>query len=137
MCFGAEIHTSNLIYCLKTSKQINASLLLENQKYFSYRYFLISFSFCKFFFVLEGTFLLSVSDLLDLSFITVYFIFLLHMMTRSCFVCEQACRGEGLDSGVNLVRTRHIDEIDSGRLAYKIPTTADFLVCWSTVPGKR
>ncbi|XP_045103983.1 caspase-1-like isoform X1 [Portunus trituberculatus] len=47
----------------------------------------------------------------------------------------QACRGEGLDSGVNLVRTRHIDEIDSGRLAYKIPTTADFLICWSTVPG--
>ena len=52
------------------------------------------------------------------------------------FVFEQACRGEGLDSGVTLVRSHPSDEIDSGRLAYKIPTTADFLICWSTVPGK-
>ncbi|MPC10163.1 Caspase-1 [Portunus trituberculatus] len=54
---------------------------------------------------------------------------------QDCKCNLAACRGEGLDSGVNLVRTRHIDEIDSGRLAYKIPTTADFLICWSTVPG--
>ncbi|KAG0717871.1 Caspase-1 [Chionoecetes opilio] len=47
----------------------------------------------------------------------------------------QACRGEGLDTGVTLVRNHPSDEIDSGRLAYKVPTTADFLICWSTVPG--
>lgn len=47
----------------------------------------------------------------------------------------QACRGEGLDSGVTLAHSRPSDEIDSGVIAYKIPTTADFLICWSTVSG--
>lgn len=47
----------------------------------------------------------------------------------------QACRGDGLDPGTTLVRSRPSDETDSGHLAYKIPNTADFLVCWSTVPG--
>ncbi|XP_069174400.1 caspase-1 isoform X1 [Procambarus clarkii] len=46
----------------------------------------------------------------------------------------QACRGEGLDAGVTLVRARPSDETDSGYLSYKIPETADFLICWSTVP---
>ncbi|KAK3862330.1 hypothetical protein Pcinc_031799 [Petrolisthes cinctipes] len=47
----------------------------------------------------------------------------------------QACRGDGLDSGVTLVRSQPSDETDSGYLAYKIPSTADFLICWSTVSG--
>ncbi|XP_042213828.1 caspase-1-like isoform X2 [Homarus americanus] len=47
----------------------------------------------------------------------------------------QACRGDGLDAGVTLVRSRPSDETDSGYLAYKIPNTADYLICWSTVPG--
>ncbi|XP_063603069.1 caspase-1-like isoform X1 [Penaeus indicus] len=47
----------------------------------------------------------------------------------------QACRGEGLDSGTTLVQQKNRDEIDSGYQAYKIPNTADFLVCWSTIPG--
>lgn len=47
----------------------------------------------------------------------------------------QACRGEGLDAGVTLVRSQPSDETDSGYLAYKIPNTADYLICWSTVPG--
>ncbi|KAK8733635.1 hypothetical protein OTU49_006399 [Cherax quadricarinatus] len=47
----------------------------------------------------------------------------------------QACRGENLDAGVTLVRSRPSDETDSGYLSYKIPNTADYLICWSTVPG--
>jgi len=48
----------------------------------------------------------------------------------------QACRGDGLDQGVQMVQTRVSDETDSGYLSYKIPTTCDFLICWSTVPGQ-
>ncbi|XP_068237606.1 caspase-1-like [Palaemon carinicauda] len=47
----------------------------------------------------------------------------------------QACRGEGLDPGTTLVNTGPKDETDAGSLSYKIPNTADFLICWSTVPG--
>ncbi|XP_037804964.1 caspase-1-like [Penaeus monodon] len=44
----------------------------------------------------------------------------------------QACRGEKLDAGTTLKQ----DDIDAGSQAYyKIPNAADFLECWSTVPG--
>ncbi|XP_047488847.1 caspase-1-like isoform X3 [Penaeus chinensis] len=44
----------------------------------------------------------------------------------------QACRGEKLDAGTTLQR----DELDSGcQSSYKIPNSADFLECWSTIPG--
>lgn len=52
------------------------------------------------------------------------------------FFFIQACRGDGLDQGVQMVHTRVSDETDSGYLSYKIPTTCDFLICWSTVPGQ-
>ncbi|XP_037773186.1 caspase-1-like, partial [Penaeus monodon] len=44
----------------------------------------------------------------------------------------KACRGEKLDAGTTLKQ----DEIDAGSQAYyKIPNAADFLECWSTIPG--
>ncbi|XP_076058848.1 death caspase-1 [Oratosquilla oratoria] len=46
----------------------------------------------------------------------------------------QACRGDMLDKGVTLVKVPR-DEVDGGAFSYKIPTQADFLICWSTVPG--
>ncbi|XP_069174593.1 caspase-1-like [Procambarus clarkii] len=47
----------------------------------------------------------------------------------------QACRGERLDTGVTLERSRPTDETDCGYLSYRIPVAADFLICWSTIPG--
>lgn len=44
----------------------------------------------------------------------------------------QACQGDQLDSGVQLKR---YTESDSNAISYKIPTHADFLIAYSTVPG--
>ena len=44
------------------------------------------------------------------------------------FAGFQACRGEGLDSGVQA------DDADDEK-AERIPTEADFLMAYSTVPG--
>ncbi|CAG2110522.1 unnamed protein product [Medioppia subpectinata] len=47
----------------------------------------------------------------------------------------QACRGEGIDSGIKM-KTLGVDEVDSNHeIVYKIPTIADFLVYYSTAPG--
>ncbi|XP_063602982.1 caspase-1-like [Penaeus indicus] len=44
----------------------------------------------------------------------------------------QACRGTTLDAGTILQQ----DETDScSQSCYKIPNSADFLECWSTIPG--
>lgn len=45
----------------------------------------------------------------------------------------QACRGDEVDSGVKLVRSR--TETDSSQEAYKIPTHADFLIAYSSAEG--
>lgn len=44
----------------------------------------------------------------------------------------QACQGDKLDGGVNMCRT----ETDGQNNSYRIPTQADFLIAYSTVPGK-
>jgi len=43
----------------------------------------------------------------------------------------QACQGDQLDHGVDMVRT----ETDAGTASYKIPAHADFLITYSTIPG--
>lgn len=44
----------------------------------------------------------------------------------------QACQGSNLDKGITLSRT----ETDGQPHSYRIPTYADFLISYSTVPGK-
>jgi len=44
----------------------------------------------------------------------------------------QACQGDQFDSGVKMQR---YTESDSQTLSYKIPTHADFLIAYSTIPG--
>lgn len=44
----------------------------------------------------------------------------------------QACQGDRLDAGVHL-RT----QVDGGDASFKIPNHADFLIAYSTVPGKK
>ncbi len=51
-----------------------------------------------------------------------------HLLIYSNFDGFQACRGEGLDSGVQA------DDADDEK-AERIPTEADFLMAYSTVPG--
>ncbi|KAG1669181.1 Caspase [Nymphon striatum] len=46
----------------------------------------------------------------------------------------QACQGDKLDRGVTLMGSK--DEADAGNQTYKIPIHADFLIAYSTVPGK-
>lgn len=43
----------------------------------------------------------------------------------------QACQGDQLDGGITLSRT----QVDGNPISYKIPTQADFLIAYSTVPG--
>ena len=45
----------------------------------------------------------------------------------------QACPGDQLDGGTTLVPRR--TATDGDVVSYKIPTHADFLLCFSTVPG--
>lgn len=45
----------------------------------------------------------------------------------------QACRGDKLDGGLNLVSRT---QTDSGKAGYKIPTHADFLLAFSTFEGQ-
>ncbi len=45
----------------------------------------------------------------------------------------QACQGDQLDSGVRLTSTTATDS--SVAQSYKIPSRADFLIAYSTVPG--
>ena len=47
----------------------------------------------------------------------------------------QACQGDQLDSGMKLKPVAHT-ETDSAALSYKIPSHADFLIAYSTIPGK-
>lgn len=44
----------------------------------------------------------------------------------------QACQGDRLDSGIQL-RT----QVDGSSSSYKIPIHADFLIAYSTIPGKK
>ena len=46
----------------------------------------------------------------------------------------KACRGKKLDSGIYM--TMGEDVIDGRAPAFKIPSIADFLVYYSTAPGK-
>lgn len=46
----------------------------------------------------------------------------------------QACQGDQLDSGVRL-KPVATTETDSHSFSYKIPSHADFLICYSTIPG--
>ncbi|XP_040068356.1 caspase-7 isoform X2 [Ixodes scapularis] len=43
----------------------------------------------------------------------------------------QACRGDLLDDGVPVV----VDSVDAPTRVVRVPTDADFLICFSTVPG--
>lgn len=47
----------------------------------------------------------------------------------------QACQGDRLDAGITLNRTE-TDSSDNQSMAYKIPIHADFLIAYSTIPGK-
>lgn len=44
----------------------------------------------------------------------------------------QACQGDRLDGGVHM-RT----QVDGGSSSFKIPIYADFLIAYSTIPGKK
>ncbi|KAK7870104.1 hypothetical protein R5R35_011083 [Gryllus longicercus] len=44
----------------------------------------------------------------------------------------QACQGDQLDGGITLAKRT---EVDGNSVSYKIPTHADFLIAYSTVPG--
>lgn len=44
----------------------------------------------------------------------------------------QACQGDQLDMGVKMV---HNTETDAKSMSYKIPSHADFLIAYSTIPG--
>merc|ERR1719420_2408270 len=44
----------------------------------------------------------------------------------------QACQGDQLDQGVKMV---HNTETDAKSMSYKIPSHADFLIAYSTIPG--
>merc|ERR1712088_1288396 len=46
----------------------------------------------------------------------------------------QACQGDQLDAGVRLKRCAYT-ETDSNAMSYKIPSHADFLIAYSTIPG--
>lgn len=46
----------------------------------------------------------------------------------------QACQGDRLDSGVNL-KSKESSDSDSNQQNLRIPTHADFLIVYSTVPG--
>ena len=46
----------------------------------------------------------------------------------------QACQGDQLDSGVKL-RPVNYTETDAKSMSYKIPSHADFLIAYSTIPG--
>eukprot|EP00094_Tigriopus_californicus_P003211 TCALIF_03091-PB protein Name:"Similar to Caspase-1 (Spodoptera frugiperda)" AED:0.13 eAED:0.13 QI:0/0/0.33/0.66/0.5/0.66/3/83/463 len=46
----------------------------------------------------------------------------------------QACQGDQLDGGIRLEKCS-TTEIDSSALSYKIPSHADFLIAYSTIPG--
>lgn len=45
----------------------------------------------------------------------------------------QACQGDNLDRGVTLSRTEH----DGQPGSYRIPIHADFLITYSTIPGRK
>ncbi|XP_031783182.1 caspase-1-like [Nasonia vitripennis] len=48
----------------------------------------------------------------------------------------QACRGDNLDHGVRMIRSRRTQTDGSGSdTSYRVPTHADFLFGYSTVPG--
>jgi len=47
----------------------------------------------------------------------------------------QACQGDQLDSGVKMVDNRGATETDAKSMSYKIPSHADFLIAYSTIPG--
>jgi caspase 7 len=46
----------------------------------------------------------------------------------------QACQGDQLDTGVHLKKVNYT-ETDSNAMSYKIPSHADFLIAYSTIPG--
>lgn len=48
----------------------------------------------------------------------------------------QACQGDRLDGGVTLHNRTETDSADNQTMAYKIPVHADFLIAYSTIPGK-
>lgn len=48
----------------------------------------------------------------------------------------QACQGDRLDGGITLHNRTETDSGDSPSMAYKIPVHADFLIAYSTIPGK-
>lgn len=47
----------------------------------------------------------------------------------------QACQGDQLDGGVTMVNRTETDSGSGSTMNYKIPTHADFLIAYSTIPG--
>ena len=61
--------------------------------------------------------------------------FFLVAVTKICICLKfQACQGDQLDAGVRLKRCAYT-ETDSNSMSYKIPSHADFLIAYSTIPG--
>ena len=57
-----------------------------------------------------------------------------HVFLQLFFV--QACQGDKLDGGISM--RRETTETDSnGTISYSIPVHADFLIAYSTIPGKQ
>ena len=55
-----------------------------------------------------------------------------HLTGKPKIFFIQACQGDQLDAGVTLSRT----ETDGVPISYRIPSHADFLIAYSTIPGK-
>ncbi|XP_059622218.1 caspase-like isoform X2 [Phlebotomus argentipes] len=47
----------------------------------------------------------------------------------------QACQGDRLDGGVTLMQRTETDSGSVSSMSYRIPTHADFLIAYSTIPG--
>ncbi len=57
------------------------------------------------------------------------------LLSAGAFYVIQACRGTRMDEGVEVADDA--DDESDGKQHVKIPTEADFLIAYSTVPGKR
>jgi len=51
-----------------------------------------------------------------------------------CQLYSKACRGDRIDSGINVLGNG-LDVVDGPKPVYRIPTISDFLVYYSTAPG--
>lgn len=55
-------------------------------------------------------------------------------VTLKWFLFSQACQGDRMDPGTTMLP--RLTETDSPNVSYKIPTHADFMIAYSTIPGQ-